>query len=81
MFWKPGAIRLSEHFTKHHPFNYHRRIHPVYLHCQDNKNNASARVFNYSQNTSLKERTKQDSNKETQFEKMKNGKTQTDILT
>ena len=50
---------------KNYPPYHHCRMRPVYLNCQGNSNNASARVCNYNQNTSLKEIPKQDSNKKT----------------
>ena len=68
VFCKPGATNLSNCFTKHNPPHHHRRMHPVYLHCPGNANNASVRVLNSSQNTILKEIPKQDSNEETHLQ-------------
>ena len=54
VFWKPGATNFSGYFTEHHQTHHHCCMRPVYLHCQDNSNNASLGVFNSSQKTSLK---------------------------
>ena len=72
VFWKTLATNLDDYLTKHHPPHHHRRMHPVYLFFPGNKNNASARLRNYSQNTSLNERPKKESNKETHLQKNEN---------
>ena len=41
VFWKPRATNLVDYFTKNYPHHHHRRMQPVYIHFQDNANNAS----------------------------------------
>jgi hypothetical protein len=30
-YWKPGTQNLADYFTKHHPTNHHKSIHPTIL--------------------------------------------------
>ena len=68
VFWKPGATKLAEYFTKHHPSHHNFRMRAVHLHCQDNVKNASTRVCSSSQNNILKKRPNQYLNKETHLQ-------------
>ena len=78
VFWKPVATNLIHYSTKHHPTHQYHRMRPVYLHYSDNANNASARVFDSSQNTSINKIPTQDSNKEAH---LKISKMETNIQT
>jgi hypothetical protein len=31
IYWAPGAVNLSDYYTKHHSPAHHKRVHPIYL--------------------------------------------------